>query len=96
MSRRLAGLSIFEQLYKVGPTRGQLSFAGLLMAVADPLIDESPPSLAEVRKAMAKLVGGKAPDSCIISAELLKTIGETMNRALHAVVTAVAVQYHSS
>ncbi|KAG0725535.1 Alpha-N-acetylglucosaminidase [Chionoecetes opilio] len=62
----------------------------LLMAVdADPPIDETAPSLDEVREAVAKLRGGKAAGVCKISAELLKAGREAMIRGLHAVLTAV-------
>ncbi|KAG0729173.1 Transposon TX1 uncharacterized protein [Chionoecetes opilio] len=56
---------------------------------ADPPIDETAPSLDEVREAVAKLRGGKAAGVCNISAELLKARGEAMTRGLHAVLTAV-------
>lgn len=79
----------FEQLYMADPPNGQLPVAGLQMAEADPPIDEAPPSLDEVREAVARLRGGKAPGVCNISAELLKAGGEAMTRGLHAVLTAV-------
>ena len=56
---------------------------------ADPPIDEATPSLNEVKKAVDRLRGGKAPGVCNISAELLKAEGEAMIRGLHAVLTAV-------
>ena len=40
----------FEQLYRVDPPSGQLPLAGEQMAAADPPIDVTAPSLAEVRK----------------------------------------------
>ena len=79
----------FEQLYMADPPSGQLPVAGLQMAEANPPIDEAPPSLDEVREAVARLRGGKAPGVCNISAELLKAGGEAMTRGLHAVLTAV-------
>ncbi len=63
--------------------------AGLQMAEANPPIDEVPPSLAEVRGAVARLRGGKAAGVCNISAEMLKAGGEAMTHGLHAVLTAV-------
>ncbi|XP_050735881.1 uncharacterized protein LOC127008208 [Eriocheir sinensis] len=79
----------FEQLYMADPPRGQLPVTGLQVADADPPIDESPPSLGEVREAVAKLRGGKASGACNISAELLKAGGEAMIHGLHAVLTAI-------
>ena len=48
-----------------------------------------PPSIDEVKEAVAKLTDGKAADICNISAELLKAGGEAMIHGLHAVLTAV-------
>ena len=79
----------FEQLYMAEPPTGQLQLAGLQTLAADPPIDVAAPSLAEVREAVAKLKGGKAPGVCNISVELLKGGGEAMIRGLHAVLTAV-------
>lgn len=66
----------FERLYMVDPPTGQLQTAGLQTLDADPPINEDAPSLAEVREAIAKLRGGKAPGVCNISVELLKGGGE--------------------
>ena len=79
----------FEQLYMVDPPSRQLTTTGLETLEADPPIDETPPSLDEVREAVARLRGGKAPGVCNISAELLKAGGEAMIHGLHAVLTAV-------
>ena len=79
----------FGQLYMADPPTGQLQLAGLRTLVADPPIDVAVPSLAEVREAVAKLRGGKAPGVCNISVELLKGGGDAMIRGLHAVLTAV-------
>lgn len=79
----------FEQLYTVDPPSGQFSLAGVQMAAADPPVDETPPSLTEVREAVSKLKCGKAAGVCNISGELLKAGGEAMIHGLHAVLTAV-------
>ncbi|MEL6802745.1 MAG: reverse transcriptase domain-containing protein, partial [Bacteroidota bacterium] len=79
----------FEQLYTVDPPSEQLRTDGLRAVDADPPIDEAPPSLDEVREAVARLRGGKAAGVCSISAELLKAGGEAVTRGLHAVLTAV-------
>ena len=79
----------FEQLYTADPPTGQLQLAGLQTLVADPPIGEAAPSLAEVKEAVARLKGGKAPGVCNISVELLKGGGDAMTRGLHAVLTAV-------
>ncbi|KAG0724748.1 LINE-1 retrotransposable element ORF2 protein [Chionoecetes opilio] len=79
----------FGQLFTVDPPTEQLHTTGLQAVDADPPIDETAPSLDEVREAVAKLRGGKAAGVCNISAELLKAGGEAMIRGLHAVLTAV-------
>merc|ERR1712035_263168 len=79
----------FEQLYMVDPPSRQLLTTGLETLEVDPPMNETPPSLDEVREAVAKLRGGKAPGICTISAELLKAGGEAMIHGLHAVLTAV-------
>ena len=79
----------FEQLFTVDPPSGQLRTAGLQTLDADPPIDETAPSIGDVKEAVAKLRGGKAAGICNISAELLKAGGEAMIRGLHAVLTAV-------
>ena len=56
---------------------------------ADPPIDETAPSIDDVKEAVAKLRGGKAAGICNISAELLKAGSEAMIHGLHAVLTAV-------
>ena len=56
---------------------------------ADPPIDETAPSIGDVKEAVAKLRGGKAAGICNISAELRKAGGEAMIRGVHAVFTAV-------
>ncbi|KAG0693436.1 Transposon TX1 uncharacterized protein [Chionoecetes opilio] len=77
------------QLLMVDPPAEQLHTTGLQAVDADPPIDETAPSLDEVREAVAKLRGGKAAGVCNISAELLKAGGEAMIHGLHAVLTAV-------
>ena len=79
----------FEQLFKVNPPSRQLQATRLQMMDADPPINEAPPSIDEVKEAVAKLRGGKAAGICNISAELLKARGKAMIRGLHAVLTAV-------
>ena len=79
----------FEQLYVAEPPSRQLSLAGVEISAAVPPVDESPPSLAEVREAVNKLKSGKAAGVCNISAEMLKAGGEAMIQGLHAVLCAV-------
>ena len=54
------------------PLSGQIQTVGLKTLDADPLIDETAPSIGDVKEAVAKLRGGKAAGICNISAELLK------------------------
>ena len=70
------------------PPSGQLQTAGLQTLDADPPIDETAPSIGDVKKAVAKLRGGKVASICNISVELLKAGGEAMICGLHAVLTA--------
>ena len=70
------------------PTR-RLSLAGVDIAAADPPVDETPPSLAEVREAVNKLNCGKAAGVCNVRAEMLKGRGEAVIHGLHAVLSAV-------
>ena len=79
----------FEQLYMAAPPAEQLRAEGVQTLDADPPINEATPSLEEVKEAVDRLRGGKAPGVCNISAELLKAGGEAMIRGLHAVLTAV-------
>ena len=96
MDRWLVGLS--TQLFTVDPPSGQLQSAGLQTLDVDPPIDETAPSIGDVKEAVAaKLRGGKAAAGiCNISAELLKAGGEAMILGLDAVLTSVAFRYHSS
>lgn len=52
-----------------------------------PPTDKSPSSLDDVRDAMPRLSGGKAP--CNISAKLFRSEGEAMMCGLHAILTAI-------
>ena len=79
----------FEHLFTVDSPNGQLQTAGLQTLDADPPIDETAPSIDDMKVSVAKLSGGKAAGICNISAELLKAGGETMIHGLHAVLTAV-------
>ena len=79
----------FEQLYTASVPIGQLDPVNVQPSVPDPPISEDPPSLAEVREAVGKLKGGKAPGVCGIPGELLKAGGESVIHGLHAVLTAV-------
>ena len=45
----------FEQLFTVDPPSRQLRTAGLQMLDADPPIDETAPSIGDVKEAVAKL-----------------------------------------
>ena len=62
----------FGQLYRIDPPNGQLPLAGKQMVAADPAIDVTAPSLAEVRKAVEGLKDGRAAGVCSISGEMLK------------------------
>ena len=79
----------FEQLFAVDPPSRQLQNAGLQTLEADPSIDETAPSIGDVKEAVGKLRGGKAVGISNISAELLIAGGEAMIRGLHTVLTAV-------
>ena len=79
----------FEQLLKVNPPSGRLQTTELQVMDADPPINETAPSIGEVKEAVAKLTDGKAADICNISTELLKAGDKVMIRGLHAVLTAV-------
>lgn len=68
---------------------GQFQIAGFQTLGAGPPTDEAALSLDEVRKALARLRGGKALGVCNISVELLLRGGEDMTRELSAVLTAV-------
>ena len=68
----------FEQLFMVDLPSGQLQTAGLQTLHADPPIDETTPSIGDVKEAVAKLRGGKEAGICNISTELLKAGGEAM------------------
>ena len=83
----------FEQLFTVEPPGGQLQTAGLQTLDADPPIDETAPSIDDVKEAVAKLRDGKAAGICNMRAELLKAGGEAIICGLHAVLIAV---WHSS
>ena len=85
----------FEQLFTLNPPSGQFRTAGLQTLDADPPIDETTPSIGDVKEAVAKLRGGKATGVCNISAELLKARGEVMIRGLHAIDCCMAFRYHS-
>ncbi|KAG0717717.1 Craniofacial development protein 2 [Chionoecetes opilio] len=65
----------FGQLVTVDPPTEQLHTTGLQAVDADSPIDETAPSLDEVREAVAKLRGGKAAGVCNISAELSQSWG---------------------
>ena len=47
----------FEQLFTVDPPSGQLQTAGLQTLDAGPPIDETSPSIGDVKEAVAKLRG---------------------------------------
>ncbi|KAG0710766.1 hypothetical protein GWK47_022143 [Chionoecetes opilio] len=78
----------FGQLFTVDPPTEQLHTTGLQAMDADPPIDETAPSLDEVREAVAKLKGGKAAGVCNISAELLKA-GVIFAESLEVLVMAL-------
>ena len=59
------------------------------MLDADPPIDETAPSIDDVKEAVAKLKGGKTTGICNIRAELLKAWGEAVILGLHVVLTVV-------
>ncbi len=79
----------FGYLYVAEPPSRRLPLARVEVAAADPPVDETPPSLAEVREAVNKLEGGKAVGVCNINAEMLKAGVETIIHVLHALLTAV-------
>ena len=65
----------FKQLFTVDPLSGQLQTAGMQTLHADPPIDETTPSIGDVKEAVAKVRGGKAAGMYNISTELLKVGG---------------------
>ena len=75
------------------PPSGQLQTARLQTLDADPPIDETVPSIGDVKEAVAKLRGGKAAGVCNISAELLKAEGEAMVAC--CLDCCMAFRYHS-
>lgn len=79
----------FEQLYMVDPPGEQLPITGLQIMGADIPIDETPPSVDEIREAVVRLMGGKVPGVCSINAKLLQTRGAVVTRRLHVVLAAV-------
>lgn len=96
--QRAHSAEYFNQLYMVDTPHGQLPVAGLLVANADPPLDKTQPSLAEVREAVTKLRGGQAPGIFNICVELLKARSEAMNHELVAcsLDCCMAAYYHSS
>ena len=74
----------FEQQFTVDTPSGQLQTARLQTLDAGPPIDETAPSIGDLKEAVSKLRGGKAASICNISAELLKAWGEAMIFGLHA------------
>lgn len=52
-------------------------------------MDETPPSLAEVRETLRKFKGGKGAGLCNISTEMLKTWVKAMLQRLPAVLSAL-------
>ena len=56
------------------PPSRQLRTAGLQTLDVDPPIDETAPSIDNVKAAVAKLKGGKAAGVCNISGKLLKVL----------------------
>ena len=71
------------------PPSRQLQTAGLQTLDADPPIDETAPSIEDVKEAVEKFRDGKAVGICYISAEWLKAGGAALIHGLHAVLTAV-------
>ena len=56
----------FEQLFTVDAISGQLRTAGLQTLDADPPIDETAPSIGDVKETVANLRDGKAAGICNI------------------------------
>ena len=54
----------FEQLFTIDPPSGQLRTAELQMLDADPPINETAPSIDDVKQAVAKLRGRISVQSC--------------------------------
>ena len=87
------GAEYFEQLFTVVPPIGHLQTAGLQTLDADPPIDETAPSIDDVKEAVARLRGGKAAGICNISAELLNAGVKLVACCLDY---CIAFWYHSS
>ena len=97
MGRWLVGLSTVSSFFKVNPTSGWLQTTGLQVMDADPSINEAPPSIDEVKDAVAKLRSGKAAGICNIREEFLKVGGEAMIRRIACCLDCcMAFRYHSS
>lgn len=67
----------------------KLQTAGLQALDANPPIDETAPSVDDVKEAVAKLRSERQLGVCKISAELLKVRYETMIHKLHGIFTAI-------
>ena len=87
--RRMArSTGYFKQLLTVDPPRGELQTAGLQRLDADPPINETAPSVDDIKEAVVKLKSGKAVGICNISVKLFKVGGEAMISGLHTVLCA--------
>ena len=82
-----------KQLFKVNPPSRQLQTTSLQMVDVDPPINETAPSLDEVKETVTRLRGGKAAGICNISAELLKAGGRWVAGGIDC---CKAFRYHSS
>ena len=82
-------------MFTVDTPSGRLWTAGLQKLDADPPIDETAPSIGDVKEAVAKLMGGKAAGICNISAELLKVVGEAKPWVACCLDCCMAFRYHS-
>ena len=79
----------FEELHGADPPSRGLPAEDTPPLVPDPPVSIDEPSLAETRKALGQLKGGKAPGVCGVYAEMLKAGGEAALRWLHTLICSV-------
>ena len=76
----------FERLYQAVPPAVELDVRGVTITVSDPLIKCDPLPFVETHAVVNRLKWAKAPGTCGIHAELLKTGGNAALMSLHAVL----------
>ena len=92
MKTRWAGYC--ERLYQADPPAVELDVRGVIIPIADPPINCSPPSLVETQTAVNELKWGQTPGICGIHAELLKAGGNAVLVLLHSSVLCLEHRHH--